>query len=264
MKILKLRSNTEGGIIDLVKIVDLDPSLSAQIMSWASSAYYSAPGEVTNVQYAICRVLGFDLAMNLSLGLTLGESIKEPKRSPKGYLSYWHECIWVSTAMSELIKYIPKSKRPDVGLTYLTGLLHNFGYLVISHVFSDKYIDITTAIETNPEVDTDQIEYDILGVTREQLGSVLMDVWKVPNAVGIGIRYQKDASYKCEHSAYANLCYLARNLLIERGVEIGVSSDVPKGLYKRLGIDPFDASAAMDTILNLKGNVEGLVSMLRS
>ena len=37
--------------------------------------------------------------------------------------------------MAELCRAIPVDKRPTQGIAYLCGLLHNFGYLVLGHVF---------------------------------------------------------------------------------------------------------------------------------
>ena len=54
-KILMLRCDPEAGVDSLVPVVRLDPSLSAQVMSWASSSYYAAPGKVHSLEDAIIR-----------------------------------------------------------------------------------------------------------------------------------------------------------------------------------------------------------------
>ena len=52
---------------------------AAQVVSWAASPYYAAPGKIKSVHDAIVRVLGFDLVLNLALGLALGRSLSLPK-----------------------------------------------------------------------------------------------------------------------------------------------------------------------------------------
>ena len=43
-RIIKLRVDPNGNIQDLSDIVESDPSLAAQVVSWAASPYYAAPG----------------------------------------------------------------------------------------------------------------------------------------------------------------------------------------------------------------------------
>lgn len=62
--IIELRSDPDADVDKLGKIVERDPSLAAQVVSWASSSYYSAPGNIKSIQDAIIRVLGYDLVMN--------------------------------------------------------------------------------------------------------------------------------------------------------------------------------------------------------
>lgn len=60
-RILQLRANPNATVTELTSIVEADPSLAAQVVSWASSPYYAAPGKIRSVQDTIVRVLGFDL-----------------------------------------------------------------------------------------------------------------------------------------------------------------------------------------------------------
>jgi len=58
-KVMKLRVNPDAGVDDLADVVETDPSLAAQVVSWAASPYYAAPGKIRSVEDAIGRVLGF-------------------------------------------------------------------------------------------------------------------------------------------------------------------------------------------------------------
>ena len=80
-RIFQLRVNPDALISELADIVEGDASLAAQVVSWAASPYYAAPGKINSVQDAIVRVLGFDLVSNLALGLALGKSLSLPKDS---------------------------------------------------------------------------------------------------------------------------------------------------------------------------------------
>ena len=64
-QIIKLRTDPSADIDKLTEIIETDPSLAAQIVSWASSPIYNPPGTVRSVHDACMRVLGFDMVLNL-------------------------------------------------------------------------------------------------------------------------------------------------------------------------------------------------------
>ena len=81
-KIIKLRVDPNATIDDITGVVETDPALAAQVVSWAASPYYASPGKIRSVEDAIVRVLGFDLVINLALGLALGKTLSLPKDHP--------------------------------------------------------------------------------------------------------------------------------------------------------------------------------------
>lgn len=98
-RIIKLRVNANADISDLAQIVETDPSLAAQVVSWAASPYYSAPGKIKSIHDAIVRVLGFDMVLNLALGLALGKTITIPKEGPHGTLPYWQQAVYMAATI---------------------------------------------------------------------------------------------------------------------------------------------------------------------
>lgn len=82
-KIIKLRVDPNATVDDITGVVETDPALAAQVVSWAASPYYAAPGKIRSVEDAIVRVLGFDLVINLALGLALGKTLSLPKDQPQ-------------------------------------------------------------------------------------------------------------------------------------------------------------------------------------
>ncbi|MCP5162412.1 MAG: HDOD domain-containing protein [Hahellaceae bacterium] len=261
-KIIHLRTDPNAGIADLADIVEADPSLAAQVVSWASSSFYAAPGKIKSVHDAIMRVLGYDLVMNLAMGLSLGKTLQLPKEQPEGYLPYWQQSIWMATATGALVNAIPREHRPGFGLAYLSGLLHNFGYLVLAHVFPPHFELMCRYIEANPHLDSAYVEHYLLGITREQVGSTLMDIWNMPEEVVGALRQQKNPFFDGMSSDYANILFVARSHLTERGILSGPSERIPEELYKHLQLDPAIAAEVMDDLINSKEEVLQMAGLL--
>lgn len=235
-RIIKLRVDPDADIKDLADIVELDPSLSAQVVSWASSPYYGVQGKIDSVETAIIRVLGFDLVMNLALGLALGKSLKLPKDSPQGFTGYWQQAVFTAATIEALIKTMEPKQRPSTGLACLGGMLHNFGYLVLAEVFPPHFSDICRHIEANPHLGHTSIERHILNVDRELLGSWLMQYWTMPEEIITALRHQANPDYDGPHSEYANLIYVAGHLLKQQGIGDATLEPIPKALLGRLNL----------------------------
>ena len=261
-KVLHLRMNPNAEVGDLADIVENDPSLAAQVVSWASSSFYASQTPVSSIYDAIMRVLGFDLVMNLAMGLALGRTLKQPQDQPEGFIGYWTQAIWMAQATSVVISMMPRRERPTYGLCYLAGLLHNFGYLVLAHVFPPHFSLICRYTEVNRHVPEEFVEHHLIGITREQIGGILMDLWNMPEEVVTAIRHQKNPDYQGEHAAYANALFLARAILVERGIPLGPRLDVPDELYQRLNIPRERLAEEMDTLLENADAVASMAGML--
>ncbi|OZB13020.1 MAG: signal transduction protein [Marinobacter sp. 34-60-7] len=261
-RIIHLRVNPNAVMGDLVDVVESDPSLAAQVVSWASSSFYAAAGQVRSVHDAVSRVLGFDLVMNLAMGLALGRALKHPKDHPEGHVDYWQQAIWQAQSAGILASMMPRGKRPLFGLAYLAGLLHNFGYLVLAHVFPPHYKLVCRSLEVNPHLDSSVIEHFLLGITREQIAAQLMENWGMPDEVTLAIRYQKNPSYDGPHAVYARLLWLGRQLLTDRGVAIGAGEAVPQSVYDELGLDRAAVEEQFDELVNSKDSIMAMAGML--
>ena len=170
-RIIKLRANPNATVEDITSVVETDPALAAQVMRWASSPLYAAPGKVRSVEEAIIRVLGFDLVINLALGLALGRHLSQLSDPNQQNTPYWQQAIYTAALIEGLTRAMPAGQRPEPGLAYLGGLLHNFGYLLLAHIFPPHFNLICQHLEANPHLWHGHVEQHLLGITREQIGA---------------------------------------------------------------------------------------------
>ncbi len=261
-RIIHLRVNPNAVMGDLVDIVESDPSLAAQVVSWASSSFYAAAGQVKSVHDAVSRVLGFDLVMNLAMGLALGRALKQPTDQPEGYVGYWQQAIWQAQSAGILASMMPRGQRPAFGLAYLAGLLHNFGYLVLAQVFPPHFKLACRAWEVNPDIDSSVIEQHLLGITREQIGAQLMANWGMPDEIITAIRQQKNPAFSGEHDVYPRLLWLGRQLLQARGIPLGTPAPVPDELYRSLGLDRARVEEEFDELVTSKPGIMAMAGMM--
>ncbi|WP_085723641.1 aminoacyl-tRNA deacylase and HDOD domain-containing protein [Pseudomonas sp. R37(2017)] len=259
-KIIKLRVDPNATIDDITGVVETDPALAAQVVSWAASPYYASPGKIRSVEDAIVRVLGFDLVINLALGLALGKTLSLPKDHPQHSTPYWQQSIYTAAVIEGLTRAMPRAQRPEAGLTYLAGLLHNFGYLLLAHVFPPHFSLICRHLEVNPHLCHSFVEQHLLGISREQIGSWLMRYWDMPEELATALRFQHDPAYDGAYSEYPNLVCLSVRLLRSRGIGSGPDEDIPDELLERLGLSREKANDVVSKVLEAEVLLRELAS----
>jgi HD-like signal output (HDOD) protein/prolyl-tRNA editing enzyme YbaK/EbsC (Cys-tRNA(Pro) deacylase) len=253
--IMKLRVDPAADAAKLAQIVGRDPSLAAQVMSWASSPYYGYQGEVDSLQTAIARVLGFELVMNLALGISIGKSLKVPMDGPLGLRAFWKHAVYCANLSEKLCRIMPVKQRPERGLIYLSGLLHNFGNLLLGHIFPPQFKLINTAVAANNHLNVADIENHILGVNYQDIGAWLMENWNMPEEVITAVRFHNNQGFWDEHAVYPNIILVANTMLKQMYTDEPLVQNIPRSTFELLCIDE---SAAEDALQSIRENMEGL------
>lgn len=253
-RIIRLCADEKAGTDELCNVISLDPSLAAQVVSWASSPYYGAPGEIESVEDAIIRVLGFDMVMNLALGLSMGKALAVPENGPRHYDSYWFEAVSFASLMETMVKKMPAKKRPRLGHAYLAGLLHNFGLLTIAAVLPPHFSILSRHLEVNAHLPTNLVEIHLLKLSREQIGAWLLRHWALPDGICNGIRYSKDLAYDGEDAIIARMLSVCHNLLNKE--------DIPQASQDMIGLDQASLQNIYQDLTNNSDNIKLMVSLI--
>jgi HD-like signal output (HDOD) protein len=259
-KVLRLSAKPDADIKELVEIVELDPSLAAQVMRYAASPFFSYQGKIESVHTAIARVLGYNTVLNLALGTTAARSFRIPRNVPLGLDGFWRHAIFSAALVQALSSAVPKDVRPPAGMAYLAGLLHNFGHLLLGHLFKQEFLILNKYVARYPDKPIEAIETRVLGTDHGAIGAWLMEAWQLPEEIVIGIREHHNAAYQEIHAVYPQLIYLADRLLKAHGIGEVCDAAVPAAIYDSLGIGEYQAIAITNRVME---GAEGLDLMAR-
>jgi HD-like signal output (HDOD) protein len=264
-RILQVTGDSDSDANDLARVIEVDPSLSAQIISYATSAFYGYRGDITSVRDAISRVLGFDLVANIALGISIGTSFRVSPDGPIGLSAFWRHAVYTSALAERISKAVPRDRQVRSGMAYLSGLLHDFGFLLLGHLMPDAFKALNGAIAANPTIEVTVLEDLVVGCRHTDIGDKLLQQWKIHDEAVLAARHHHNAEYRDEFAAYAQLVLVAEHLLHEHGVVSDSDwNPVPETTLALLGLTPetvdkaalpvIDACAGLDTLAQMLGN----------
>lgn len=248
-KIIELRLDPNANSEMLAKIVELDPSLAAQVIRYARSPFFSYQGKIDSIHAAISRVLGFEMVMNLALGIATAQPFKMPAIGTLGLNAFWRHAIYSAALVQALSREMPQSQRPPAGLAYLAGLLHNFGFLLVGHLFKREYCMLSNLVSDNPDVPLVEHERAVLGVEHGELGAWLLEQWNLPPEIIVAVREHHREDYAGPHAVYPRLVLLADRMLKDLEMGDASSNDLPAQLLEKLGLKEIQTVMVMGKLL---------------
>ena len=261
-EIVKVRDNPYANAAELAAIVESDPSLAAQLLRYASSPFYAYQGKVKSVEQAIVRVLGMDFVMDFAFGLSLGKALRIPDGGALGLDSFWSHSMLCAGLTQSLCNSIEYSQRPSPGTAYLVGLLHNFGYLLMGHLFRSKFETVKRIYAQNPERSLEDIELKVMGVTHTQMGVWLMESWNMPEEVIETVREHRNPDYVSNTSKYANLVCLANRLLKRFDMGDADSMELTPELLEKLGLEDMQVEVTLGGIIQSRDGMEFMAAKM--
>lgn len=262
-RILQVTGDPSSAAVDLAKVLEVDPSLSAQIISYATSAFYGYRGDITSVREAISRVLGFELVANIALGIAIGTSFKVPAEGPIGLSAFWRHAVYASALVERLCKIVPRDRLARPAMAYLSALLHDFGYLVLGHVMPQAFQQLNHAIAANTTLNINALEQIVLGVTHCEIGPRLLQQWKLPDEVVIAAQWHHTADYRDEFAVYPQLIMVAEHLLHAHGVGSDANAGPVPGLtLSLLGVDASAVERAAQPVIDACAELDSLSQLL--
>lgn len=261
-KVVHLHANPYAQVEDLAHLIETDPSLAAQIIRYARSPFFGYRGNISSVRDAISRVLGYDVVMNIALGIAAASPFKNPTDGPLGLNAFWRHAVYSAALTQSIGNALPKNHRPRSGIAYLAGLLHNFGFLLLGHLFKEEFAMLNRAVSASPDLSVLEHEERLLGVGHTEIGAWLMQAWNMPIEIIIALREHHNTDYRGEHACYANLVLIANHLLKSYDCSDGCGEDLPVALLQELGLHEHLLDGMVDKVLAGGEDLDTMARML--
>ena len=191
-KIVQVVNDVSSSARDLVKVIQMDPVLTAKVLRIVNSAFYSVQQEVTSLNKAVIMV-GMNTVKNLALSTAVVSSFSFDENQ----CGIKHEEFWkysVGTAvLSKLLAQRSRLSATDSEDLFIIGLLHVIGKAFLLQFFPQQIKKIVSTCREEEKLSQD-LETGVLGMNHMEIGATLAMNWKLPESVLDGIQYYTDPS----------------------------------------------------------------------
>ena len=230
-KLLALLNQPDTDSRDVVELVSLDPSLTANVLHLCNSAFFSAAVPATDLREAVTR-LGFNQVYRL-VASVCGARTLSPAQ--KGYGFAKGELWQHSVATAIASQLIAEDLGDEANVVYTAALLHDIGKIVLAEALEHVYTKLVEETESNQQSLLDT-EKKLLGVQHAEIGGHLLATWNFPARLAAAVWFHHQPDGAAEHQRIAAAVYLGNMIAHFMGFSFGHQPFAFRGRAEALGI----------------------------
>lgn len=218
-KVAHLLTKPDYSISEVANVIKYDPSITANILKMANSAYFGPRHKISNINDAVVY-LG---QQNLLRAIQTAGISKYYKKGAPGYFDkvtdLWEHSVAVALMSQILSRKI--SGREDTTL-YTAALLHDVGKIIMGEFVLDSLAKISTLVSTQ-SISFLEAEEIVIGINHADLGGKIAAYWKFPAEISdaISFHHRPDLLEK-EEKTMPWVVYMADQACLMLGVGGGV------------------------------------------
>ena len=236
---------------NVVKLIQVDPSLTARLVQIANSPLYRSRQPVENCLMAVNR-LGLTTTRDLVTCLVLNNVFNsDDKILRKKLQQLWHHSCHVAAIASTIAKVTP-GLHEDGAL--LAGLLHDIGVLPILHYAADY-----------PEIfESDEKLNFVIQELRASLGQEILKEWNFDPVLSL-VSKEAENSLR-DHDGAADYVDVVIVAHIHSYFGKENQQDIPSLLtlpaFKKLGLSKLGPDASLEVLFEAELDIKNIMGML--
>ncbi len=222
-QLLRTTTDPDHDLMDIVKVVKTDATLTARVLKVVNSAAFGLINEISSLDRAI-SYLGERLIVGIAIGDCAAQLFDKELKGYEGeHGALWRHDLRTAIASREVVVQSNSDINPDLAFT--AGLLHDIGKALISDYLQGTAGEVLEKIESEEFDDYLSAEEELIGFDHPRAGYELALAWKLPEAIAEVIRFHHtpaDAREEFQELVYA--VHLGDNIAMMGGGGTGADS----------------------------------------
>lgn len=229
----------EINFASVAELIEIDQSLTSQVLRLANSAFYNAQGSVSQVGQALVM-----LGTAVTRSVILSTSVLD-MRGLAGLPGFWEHSLGCAVAAGAIAKVTGRANPEEATAA---GLLHDLGKVVLYKQLPDAFVHIVdTAARTGRSFL--EVEREELGTDHGEIAGWLVEKWRFPTCLAEPITWHHAPSRARTARDETAIVHVANALV--RALGYGSGGDrrlapIDPAAWARLALGP----QALDAILD--------------
>ncbi len=207
-QILEIVADPDYSMDRLVRVVSLDPGLTANVLRMANSSFFGLRYKASSVEQALTY-----LGSNHLVEIVMSSGVSDYfKGSHEGYGlgrgELWRHSMATALIAARLAGMLGQG---DQATVYTAGLLHDMGKLVLSSFMHEVYDKIEVLIEEEGWLAEDA-ERKVLGIDHAMLGGYVAKKWHLGDAIQKAVQFHHSPEKSLPPRQVTNLVSVANYL----------------------------------------------------
>ena len=236
--IQRISTDKNSSLRDLVRVVERDPMLTANILKSANSPLYGFSKEIKNIGNAISL-----FGMATIRGFALSSAIKDNiKIDLKPYRIDNNSFLNISTVQSAIMfKWYSKVDRSMLDILQPASFLMEVGKIIIAHELIEQNRDTEFQEKLKQENDLEKLsnlEKEMVGFTNEEVTAKIFEKWNLEDELIGSIQFSNMPNLANQHiQAYAKALHIVKNSANIFGILEKKQRENAKNLIEMYGLD---------------------------
>ena len=223
---------------NVAELIEIDQSLTAQVLRLANSAFYSVQGKVSQVSQALL-VLGTTVTRSVALSTGVFDL------RGVGLAGFWEHSLGCAVAAGAIAKVTDLASPEEVTAA---GLLHDLGKVILFTEIPEAF-DRVASHGHRQGLEFRLAERDLLGVDHGEVASWLVERWRFPACLADPIIWHHDPGRARNATRETDIVHVANSLVRALGVGSGGDDRIPaidRGAWSRLELTPDKLDRVLD------------------
>jgi len=207
-ELIRLTSSESTGLDEVTRLIIRDMGMTASVLKLVNSSFFGLPRRITDPAHAVA-LLGIDIIRSLALTDQLFAKF-DASRYPEFNMDNLWRHSQCTALFAKTIARLEKAESKAVEMSYICGLLHDVGKLVLADAFEPEYRKII-ALANQRNQPIVEVESETIRVTHAEMGAYLLGLWGFAEPVVRAVATHHDPTSGQDH--FHNMVLHAANSL---------------------------------------------------